>query len=134
MASPILNVSDISLHKSIEFIDVKSELPNLSQGNTKDANLLLKKLSIKHEVTNSNWMVPTVSNNQINLDTRNIENDFEKGVMPNLYGMNLMDAVYLLENFGLDVMFDGRGYIIDQSIEKGELIHNNTNINLKASL
>ena len=129
-----LYASDISLHKSIEFIDVKSELPNLSQGNTKDANLLLKKLSIKHEVTNSNWMVPTVSNNQINLDTRNIENDFEKGVMPNLYGMNLMDAVYLLENFGLEVMFDGRGYIIDQSIEKGELIHNNTNINLEASL
>jgi len=54
--------------------------------------------------------------------------------MPNLYGMNLMDAVYLLENFGLEVMFSGRGYIIDQSIEKGELIHNNTNINLEASL
>ena len=24
--------------------------------------------------------------------------DFEEGLMPNLFGMNLLDAVYLLEN------------------------------------
>ena len=129
-----LYASDISLHKSIESIDFINDFPKLSQGNTEDVSLLLKQLSLKHEATKSAWMVPTISNNQINLSTRNIESDFEKGVMPNLHGMSLMDAVYLLENAGLDVMFSGKGHIVRQSIKKGEFISKNTNVNLEASL
>ena len=37
---------------------------------------------------------------------------FEKGLMPNLFGMNLLDAVFLLENAGLKVEINGKGLII----------------------
>ena len=72
--------------------------------------------------------------NQIKLDTRSIEKDFKNGIMPNLFGMNLMDAVFLLENMGLDVSFEGFGHITNQSIKKGNKISNYKEIKLLASL
>ena len=54
--------------------------------------------------------------------------------MPNLYGMNLMDAIYLLENAGLKVSFSGSGHVINQSIKKGKNIETNKEIKLRASL
>jgi cell division protein FtsI (penicillin-binding protein 3) len=40
--------------------------------------------------------------------------------MPDLRGMGIQDAIYLLENYGLIVKFLGRGSIKAQSIRKGE--------------
>ena len=54
--------------------------------------------------------------------------------MPNLFGMNLMDAVFLLENIGLEVNFEGRGHIVNQSIKKGGRISNYKQIKLIASI
>ena len=54
--------------------------------------------------------------------------------MPNLYGMGLMDAIYLLENAGLKVDFNGKGSVTNQSIKKGDLLSNEYKINLEASL
>tara|TARA_A100000164_G_scaffold135487_1_gene120230 strand:+ start:758 stop:946 length:189 start_codon:yes stop_codon:yes gene_type:complete len=58
---------------------------------------------------------------------------FKNGIMPNLFGMNLMDAVFLLENMGLDVSFEGVGHITNQSIKKGNKISNYKEIKLIAS-
>ena len=79
-------------------------------------------------------MVQSYKKNQIKLDARNVEKDFENGIMPNLFGMNLMDAVFLLENTGLDVKFEGRGHIVNQSIKKGDKILNYKEIKLIASI
>lgn len=40
-------------------------------------------------------------------------------VMPNVKGMGLKDAVYLLENMGLKVTIEGRGRVVGQSVEPG---------------
>ncbi len=126
--------SDMSIHKSIRTKERIDELPILSQGTTKDAIQILDRVLVDYEPTDSKWMVPSNSRSQIKLSTRNIENDFKKGLMPNLYGMNLMDAVFLLENAGLDVVISGQGHVVSQSIRKGEMISNNQKINLIASL
>jgi cell division protein FtsI (penicillin-binding protein 3) len=126
--------SDMSIHKSIRTKERIDELPILSQGKTEDAIQILDRVLVDYEPTDSKWMVPSNSNSQIKLSTRNIENDFKKGLMPNLYGMNLMDAVFLLENAGLDVVISGQGHVVSQSIRKGEMISNNQKINLIASL
>jgi len=42
-----------------------------------------------------------------------------KQVMPNVRGMGLKDALYLLENMGLKVQIKGRGKVITQSIAPG---------------
>jgi cell division protein FtsI (penicillin-binding protein 3) len=41
------------------------------------------------------------------------------GIMPNIKGMGLRDALYLLENMGLKVRVNGFGKVTDQSIQVG---------------
>ena len=45
--------------------------------------------------------------------------------MPNVEGMAAMDALYILENLGLEVQIEGKGLVKSQSIKPGiEIIEN----------
>ena len=46
-------------------------------------------------------------------------NKLPEGIMPNVKGMGLKDAVYLLENLGIRVSVKGKGKILSQSIAPG---------------
>ena len=43
----------------------------------------------------------------------------EANLMPNVRGMGLKDAIYLLENMGIKVAVKGRGKVINQSVDPG---------------
>jgi cell division protein FtsI (penicillin-binding protein 3) len=43
----------------------------------------------------------------------------QQKIMPNVKGMGLKDALYLLENVGMKVIIKGRGKIINQSVPAG---------------
>ncbi len=126
--------SDISIHDQIPTDYLIENSPFLSQGKTNETEKVLDQLSLKYKSTSSNWMVQDFTQDEIIMNRRNIEIDFNNGVMPNLYGMNLMDAIFLLENAGLKVSFSGKGHIIDQSIKKGKKISKNNKIKLIASI
>ena len=126
--------SDISIHNQIPTDNLVNDYPFMSQGKTYETQKILDHLSLEYSSTESDWMVQSYMKNQIKLDTRSIEKDFENGIMPNLFGMNLMDAVFLLENIGLDVNFEGRGHIVNQSIKNGNRISNYKEIKLIASI
>ncbi|MBL6873924.1 MAG: transpeptidase family protein [Flavobacteriales bacterium] len=126
--------ADISIHNSILIAKQTKDTPNLSQGKTEDMSKLLDNLSLEYEKTKSNWMVPSYSSKKISLERRSIEKDFEEGLMPNLFGMNLLDAVYLLENAGLKVEIKGKGHIVNQSIKKGDRFLADQKISLIASI
>ena len=51
--------------------------------------------------------------------------------MPNLSGINLQDAIYLLESYGLKVVCVGSGAVVNQSIKKGELFKKGSVIKLE---
>lgn len=53
--------------------------------------------------------------------------------IPNVKGMAAMDAISLLENLGLIVIFHGNGKVIEQSLNSGEKIIEGTKIILKVS-
>ena len=126
--------ADISIHNSILIAEQTKDTPKLSQGKTEDMSELLDNLSLEYEKTKSNWMVPSYSSKKISLERRSIEKDFEEGLMPNLFGMNLLDAVYLLENAGLKVEIRGKGHIVNQSIKKGDRFLADQKISLIASI
>ena len=126
--------ADISIHNSILIAEQTKDTPNLTQGKTEDMSKLLDNLSLEYEKTKSNWMVPSYSSKKISLERRSIEKDFEEGLMPNLFGMNLLDAVYLLENAGLKVEIKGKGHIVNQSIKKGDRFLADQKISLIASI
>ena len=126
--------SDISIHEQISNDDYVKDFPYISQGKTEETETILNYLNLNYSSTSSEWMTQEYSRNKLKLNTRNIYRDFENGIMPNLYGMNLMDAIYLLENAGLKVSFSGSGHVINQSIKKGKNIEINEEIKLRASL
>jgi cell division protein FtsI (penicillin-binding protein 3) len=126
--------ADISIHNSILIAEQIKDTPNLTQGKTEDMSKLLDNLSLEYEKTKSNWMVPSYSSKKISLERRSIEKDFAEGLMPNLFGMNLLDAVYLLENAGLKVEIIGKGHIVNQSIKKGDPFLADQKISLIASI
>lgn len=49
-------------------------------------------------------------------------NSVTKQIMPNVNGMGLKDALYLLENMGLKVSVKGKGKVTHQSIEAGSAL------------
>ena len=53
--------------------------------------------------------------------------------MPSLIGMNLSDVIYLLENHGLKVKFNGYGSVVNQSIKKGERFEEGSVVKIKLS-
>ena len=56
-----------------------------------------------------------------------------KNIAPNVSGMGLKDAIYILENSALQVQARGRGRVTAQSIEPGSRITNGHNIIIQLS-
>jgi cell division protein FtsI (penicillin-binding protein 3) len=55
------------------------------------------------------------------------------GVVPDVNGMGIRDAVYLLEKAGYKVTFSGKGKVNKQSVEPGIFVNRGTVINLELS-
>jgi cell division protein FtsI (penicillin-binding protein 3) len=73
-------------------------------------------------VSQGSWSSVYPANYQPMLRT----NYVRKQVMPNVKGMGLKDALYLLENMGVKVQVKGRGKVMAQSVAPGTaLIKNN---------
>ena len=47
---------------------------------------------------------------------------FDSVAVPNVKGMNITDAVYLLENMGWNIAFEGSGKVIQQSVRAGDTL------------
>ena len=56
--------------------------------------------------------------------------ELDKGLMPNLKGMELMDVIYVLENYNLRVEYEGKGKVNYQSIDIGVNIKNQDKLKL----
>ena len=58
---------------------------------------------------------------------------FEENIVPDVNGMNITDAVYLLESMGWKVRFDGYGKVESQSVEPNTELEKGSVINLVLS-
>lgn len=65
------------------------------------------------------WRSMNFKNNAGTLYTPTVSISTSGSVTPNVVGMGLKDAVYLLENMGLKVTASGRGRVVDQSLLAG---------------
>jgi cell division protein FtsI (penicillin-binding protein 3) len=59
-----------------------------------------------------------------------VKNVLDKNLIPELYGMGIRDAVYLLENRGMHVSYSGVGRVRKQSVQSGQPIVKGRNIHL----
>jgi cell division protein FtsI (penicillin-binding protein 3) len=80
--------------------------------------------------TNAEWAIALKGKNSVLLDTR----VFREGQVPNVKGMGARDAVYVLENLGLKVQVQGRGFVREQSILPGTRITKGSRITIRLSV
>lgn len=86
-------------------------------GYADDIRTVYNTMQVKYEdqAGQNKWVNVHASNNQPAL----INTTVRTQVMPNVRGMGLKDALFLLENMGLKVTVKGRGKIANQSIAPG---------------
>ncbi len=96
-----------------------AQMPTFDAGDAKAFYYLLDYLDIKHfnkkKVKSSSWTVIQAKNDSLNVLDRLIS----ETLVPNVTGMRLRDALYLLENKGIKVEANGIGVIRRQSIAPG---------------
>ncbi len=75
-------------------------------------------INVNDEDVVSDWVLTTKLDSCVKLSNRNIT----ENLMPNVKGMGVKDAVFILENLGLSVELQGRGTILNQSVASGSRI------------
>ena len=90
--------------------------PDAGNGNKDDINAVLKELSVKHVKTiKDDWVSTRESGDTVRMLAVNLK----QGLVPDVRGMSLRDAIFLIENSGLRVKFSGMGRVIRQSPVNG---------------
>lgn len=111
---------DLELHVPI----VPKELsntgiyPTIKGGLFDDLKYLCDALKIPHHKgsnANDDWVTSHLENKTVIWYDRKIVT----GIVPNVAGLRLKDALYILENIGLHVQYQGTGRVVSQSITQG---------------
>lgn len=100
-------------------------------GQTDGLETIFSKLGLP--VSSGNLKQPyasaTAANQQISLKPVNTT----KGLVPDVKGMGLKDALYLLESAGLKVTVQGKGKVVSQSLPPGQTIGKDNSIAIQLS-
>jgi cell division protein FtsI (penicillin-binding protein 3) len=116
----------LAMDESIEA--PKGVFPVIRSGNIDDLMMICNDLGISnHAITEEEWVKAKINNNAI--DWR--ANKVTETSVPDVVGMTLRDAIYVLENNGIKVRFEGKGRVIEQSVSAGKGLKGNGNITLK---
>lgn len=93
-----------------------TQLPRNVVGNKKDIALLLNEMDMPYyDLANTEMVRTLASSDSLVLEQRTIGDDH----VPNVVGMGLRDALYILENRGFKVRIEGAGKVVRQSIKPG---------------
>ena len=102
--------------------------PYTYSGHYAELNTVLTTLGVPHTVEgDAEWVVTSAGDSLVTMMPRAIPGD-ALHLVPNVMGMGLKDAIYLLENSGLTVQVVGRGMVRKQSIQPGQRFHRGTRI------
>ena len=100
-------------------------------GNTNDIKNVYTTLNVDYtdSALKGNWSNVFAANYQPVIKTSTIS----KKVMPDVKGMGLKDALYLLESIGMKVSVKGKGKVVNQSIEAGSALSKEMKVMLELS-
>lgn len=121
--------TSIDIHKGINKTEnlALSRIPYAKNGKYKDLKAIYNQFEIKTEEKNEidEWAMVSTGIDKVTISPKKIAPIYVADVV----GMSIKDAIYILENQGLHVQFQGRGVVKSQSIAagtkiiKGEKIH-----------
>ena len=117
----------LEMHQAINKQVVENQIPVVQKGTSVDLNSIYKFFGMKVNEINSEWATATVNGKQIAL----AENEMESNIVPDVTGMSLKDALYLLESMGMRVNVIGRGSVMKQSVMAGDKLLKGMSINIE---
>lgn len=111
--------------------DIKPTAPDVGNGFRADINEVLKNLDVHYRRTaDDDWVATRESGDTVSLAGVKIL----PGLVPDVRGMSLRDAIYLLENTGLRVRYSGKGRVLRQSPEHGARYNDGTVVSLEMNM
>jgi cell division protein FtsI (penicillin-binding protein 3) len=114
---------DLDLHKPVPEKAEPQEkgiFPLIKAGNSDDLRVVCNALGISNhaDAGDDEWVAAGVLDNSISWTQRKMP----EGAVPDVSGMTLRDAIYILENKGLRVKYSGNGRVSGQSIAAGSKV------------
>ncbi len=111
--------------------DKKMAAPEAGNGYRSDINEVLGDLKVRYRRTSKEeWVATRESGDTIRL----VGVDLKQGLVPDVRGMSLRDAVYLLENSGLRVRYSGKGKVLRQSPQHGARVYEGSVVSLDMNM
>jgi cell division protein FtsI (penicillin-binding protein 3) len=111
--------------------DLKLTAPDAGNGYRADINEVLRNLNVRYKRTaDDDWVATRESGDTIRLAGVKILD----GLVPDVRGMSLRDAIYLLENSGIRVRYNGKGRVLRQSPEHGARYYQGTEVLLEMNM
>jgi cell division protein FtsI (penicillin-binding protein 3) len=105
-----------------------TRVPISKNGSQKDLGIVFAQLNIKTDGTaNGSWVRTSTKEDKVEFSDHEILN----GLVPDVRGMGLQDALFLLENSGLTVKIVGSGSVKKQSLTAGSAIRKNMVIQIE---
>lgn len=96
--------------------------PSHSTGFSHDLETVLDYVGLEYEKPDYPWVSLESGEYKLKMEDRKVK----KELVPNVEGMGLRDATFILENLGLKVKSSGYGKVIAQSVRPGEKVDNQT--------
>lgn len=109
-----------------------AEVPYAKCGYRADLREALDYLDIPYNDTGkkASWVIATQDKDLIRVDPRVIP----ERLVPNVVGMGLKDALYLMEKVGLSVHVSGRGTVRSQSLQPGTMARPGYTVNIEMTI
>ncbi|MBC8296750.1 MAG: PASTA domain-containing protein [Pelagibacterales bacterium] len=121
----------MNIQNPIASLDSVIKPPQIKQGDVEKSNLVLKNLGTSNKQAKAANALLQTTEKEVKLLASKIEKDLQRGIMPDLSGLNLKDALYLLESYGIQVKVTGSGGVVNQSIKIGEYFKKGSVIKLE---
>ncbi len=124
--------TDLDLHEPLpsQFARQEGVLPVIQAGLRSDLQLICNTLDIQQQIRDeTEWTRAEHGGDEVIWK----DNGHGKGTLPNVEGMTLRDALYLLESQGLRVEYSGTGRVVKQSQEPGSKVVQGDNVKLELS-
>jgi cell division protein FtsI (penicillin-binding protein 3) len=111
--------------------EIKPSAPDAGNGYRADINEVLKNLDVRYRRTSDDdWVATRESGDTVSLAGIKIQ----EGLVPDVRGMSLRDAIFLLENTGLRIKVNGKGKVLRQSPEQGVRYNEGTIVSLEMNM
>jgi cell division protein FtsI (penicillin-binding protein 3) len=116
---------NLDIHQPINIqANAPDNLPVIQKASISNLKSIYGYLGVKLNDVDGEWATASTGTGKLSLS----EKEFANGIVPDVKGMTLKDAIYLLEGLGMKVAIAGKGTVVRQSVPAGTRFTRGTQI------